>query len=106
MLPGLSTMHQVPFANREISKMGRDTFYAVYFLLHIPIALLIDCAVVIPPAFRLPLQHTLLTFHATANKDFLVLLAPLWLKAAVFIEIVFQLPLFVFGAYWLLKGKL
>ncbi|GMM34529.1 Ema19 protein [Saccharomycopsis crataegensis] len=76
-----------------------DTFYLLYFLIHIPITVLVDSALVIPPAYRLAIQTKVLNFHISENKDFILLLAPSWLKVAGFVELIFQLPVFFIGIY-------
>ena len=82
-----------------------DTFYRLYFLIHIPITVLVDSALVIPPAYRLAIQTKVLNFHISENKDFILLLAPSWLKVAGFVELIFQLPVFFIGIYALWNGK-
>lgn len=67
-------------------------FLYYYFLLHIPITLLIDSAVIIPP--RLRMAGWLLSKHIELNNDFLLWDRPMWLQAFVMLELVVQLPLF------------
>lgn len=67
-------------------------FYYFYFLLHIPITVLIDSAVVIPPKFRI--AGWLLESHIARYHDFLLWDRPTWLKIFVLLELVVQLPLF------------
>ncbi|ODQ82094.1 hypothetical protein BABINDRAFT_170629 [Babjeviella inositovora NRRL Y-12698] len=84
---------------------GLDKFYAAYFLLHIPITVLIDSSLVIPPAHRPLLQQQILKFHFEQNKDFLLVNVRNWLWCFGIIEMVFQLPFFAWAAYRLLGRK-
>lgn len=81
----------------------RDSFYLAYFLLHIPITLLIDLCLVLPPSSRFAIQNTLVEYHILANKDFLLADPPLWLRIFGGFEILYQLPFFVVGAWALWK---
>lgn len=76
----------------------RDKFYFAYFLLHIPITLLIDSCLVIPREYRLDIQNQLADFHISTNKDFLLADPPLWLQIFGVFELFFQLPFFAVGA--------
>ncbi|GAV54834.1 hypothetical protein ZYGR_0AS01570 [Zygosaccharomyces rouxii] len=67
-------------------------FFYYYFLLHIPITLLIDSAVVLPPKFHI--AGWLLSKQIEDNNDFLLWDRPLWLQAFVTLELAVQLPLF------------
>lgn len=77
----------------------RDSFYFAYFLLHIPITILIDSCLVLPLSSRFALQNTLVEFHILSNKDFLLADPPLWLQVFGGFEILFQLPFFIVGAW-------
>lgn len=83
-----------------------DTFYFVYLLLHIPITVLIDSALAIPQQYQLQVQKTLINFHISQNKDFLLAAPPTWLTFFGWIELTLQLPFFVLGAVALYKSKL
>jgi hypothetical protein len=52
---------------------------------------------------RFPLQNKLIDFHIQKNQDFLLANPPIWLSFFGLIEILFQLPFFVLGAYYLYK---
>lgn len=78
-------------------------FYYYYFLLHIPITLLIDSSVVVPPKYH-PASR-LVEWHIAQNNDFLLWEKPTWLYWFVVIELVFQLPLFVKFALALRPGQ-
>lgn len=72
--------------------LGERKFYYYYFLLHIPITLLIDSSVVVPPEYH-PASK-LVEWHIAQNNDFLLWEKPNWLYWFVVIELVVQLPLF------------
>lgn len=73
--------------------LGEKKFYYYYFLLHIPITLLIDSSVVIPPQYHPAAK--LVEWHIAQNNDFLLWEKPTWLYWFVVVELVCQLPLFV-----------
>lgn len=81
----------------------RDRFYFSYFLFHIPITLLIDSCLVLPPSSRFGFQNWLVEYHILTNKDFLLADPPLWLRIFGGFEIFYQLPFFFFGAWALWK---
>ncbi|ODQ63588.1 hypothetical protein NADFUDRAFT_62177 [Nadsonia fulvescens var. elongata DSM 6958] len=89
---------RVPLGKRKL-----DYFYFAYFLLHIPITLLIDISLALPDLT--PLHTFLLDFHIKSNKDLLNANPPNWLVVFVFMEILFQLPFFFWGAYRLYTVK-
>ncbi|QLL31773.1 hypothetical protein HG536_0B06410 [Torulaspora globosa] len=72
------------------------SLYYYYFLLHIPITLLIDSQVVIPERYH-P-ASALFRWHIAQNNDFLLQEKPTWLYNFVLIELVLQLPLFFYFA--------
>ncbi|KAB8283615.1 transmembrane protein 6/97 [Yarrowia lipolytica] len=80
----------------------RDTFYGWYFAIHFVITLMVDGGFAIPAAYKLPGQQFMEDFHVASNKDFIVLEKPAWFMSFIWIEILFQLPFFVYGAYKLL----
>lgn len=80
-----------------------DTFYFWYFVVHIPITILIDLCLVVPPASRHWVQQLAVKFHIDSNKDFLLQAPPLWLQYFGAFEMFFQLPLFFIAAYGLYK---
>lgn len=80
-----------------------DTFYIVYFVVHFFVSLLIDSAIALPDKLTLPIQHKLLEIQISQNKDFLLVQKPVWLQTFVWVEIILQLPFFVWAAYALAK---
>ncbi|OWB73256.1 hypothetical protein B5S31_g2990 [[Candida] boidinii] len=83
-----------------------DKFYFAYFLLHIPITIVIDSTLVIPVSIQHEIQKNFLKFHIEQNKDFL-LQAPLekWLVMFGLIEMIFQLPFFIICVFNFIKNK-
>uniref|UniRef100_A0A8C0J2N7 Transmembrane protein 97 n=1 Tax=Chelonoidis abingdonii TaxID=106734 RepID=A0A8C0J2N7_CHEAB len=69
--------------------------FALYFLTHIPITLMIDLQ---------PLVHGLLKWYAVTFKDSMMLEPPSWFKSFLCCEAALQLPFFPFAAYAFLKG--
>lgn len=76
-----------------------DLFYFAYFVIHVPVTLLIDSCLIVPLQWQCGLQQRIVQFHIAANHDFLLASLPLWLQVFGLIELTFQLPLFVYGAY-------
>lgn len=81
-----------------------DLFYVVYLVLHVPITIVMDSTMVIPPRHQLAIQRTLLRIHIAENKDFLLLTLPLWLQVFGWFEMVVQLPVFVVGSVGLARN--
>lgn len=79
--------------------MTWDTLYYWYFAAHIPITLVMDSTIVVPPRFQLGFQKMLLAFHLRQNKDFLLVELPLWLRISGAFELFVQLPIFVLALY-------
>ncbi|SCV00999.1 LAMI_0G08680g1_1 [Lachancea mirantina] len=73
---------------------AEEKFYFYYFLVHIPITTFIDASVVLPG--NLQFSKDLVAWHIKNNNDFLLYEKPLWLKAFVLVELLFQLP----GFFW------
>ena len=69
-------------------------FFLGYFLIHIPLTIFIDSAIVTPPKYQ-PC-YTLIQWHIKNNNDFLMDECPWWFQAMVYFELVFQLPLFFY----------
>ncbi|KAG2734093.1 hypothetical protein G9P44_003618 [Scheffersomyces stipitis] len=76
-----------------------DSFYLAYYLLHIPITVFIDSTIVVPPESQLSISKSILEFHIAQNSDFLLVEKPLWFTLFGWVELVFQLPLFVYFSY-------
>ncbi|KAK9365012.1 transmembrane protein 6/97 [Lipomyces kononenkoae] len=76
-----------------------DAFYFVYFVLHIFITVAIDSAGVIAPDSRPAFQKALLRVQIEENKDPLMANVPVWLYTFIGVEVLFQLPVFIGGAW-------
>lgn len=74
-----------------------DRIYLWYFIVHIPITILIDSCLVIPRESLLDVQRSIIDFHITTNKDFLLEERPLWLQVFGFFEMAWQLPFFFYA---------
>ncbi|ODV79075.1 uncharacterized protein CANTADRAFT_6254 [Suhomyces tanzawaensis NRRL Y-17324] len=76
---------------------GRDKFYFLYFLIHIPITVLIDSNIVVPREYQWEISTQILDFHVETNKDVLFMgPRPIWFQVFGAVELLFQLPLFVY----------
>ncbi|GMM45474.1 Ema19 protein [Pichia kluyveri] len=82
-----------------------DTVYFIYFLIHIPITLLMDATFVIPTKYQINIQKTLSEFHIEQNKDFLAIETPLWIQIFVLFELIFQVPIFFYAVYHYLNNN-
>lgn len=82
-----------------------DKIYAYYFMIHIPISLLVDSAIAVPPEWWLPFQKTLAGIQINDNKDALFAARPIWLQSFVWVEILIQVPFFAWAAGKLLQGN-
>ncbi|KAK9325407.1 transmembrane protein 6/97, partial [Lipomyces orientalis] len=80
-----------------------DAFYFVYFILHIFITVAIDSAGILPPDSRPSFQKALLKIQIEENKDPLMANVPVWLYTFIGLEVFFQLPMFIGGAWGLYK---
>lgn len=76
-----------------------------FSITHIIISVLIDSTVVIPQQYQLDIQKQISEYHVTTNNDILLLNAPAWLKAFVWLELIFQVPFFLVAAIGLIMGK-
>lgn len=91
-----SILHVVSTFSPTANTMNkRDTFYYWYFLIHIPITVIIDSCLVIPKENRHWLQQLVFDFHVLTNKDFLLEKPALWLQVFGWFELVVQLPIFL-----------
>ncbi len=81
--------------------MSLDAAYFIYFMIHVPLTLLIDDTFLIPPKYQLSIQKSLYRYQVTHNKDFLASELPIWMKYFVAVELIFQLPVFLacIGSY-------
>ncbi|KAL3228479.1 putative membrane protein [Nakaseomyces bracarensis] len=85
-----------------------EKLYYYYSLVHIPITVLIDSSVVVPEKFQL--LPGLVRFHVEQNHDYLLYEKPAVLRCFVWLELIVQLPLFVYFAWefrqlWSLRGQ-
>lgn len=77
------------------SLTGLDRFYYWYFVIHIPITVIIDSTLVIPSQWQLPVQKLVVSTHIQQNNDFMLEILPFWLKVFGAFELFVQLPIFV-----------
>ncbi|KIM62890.1 hypothetical protein SCLCIDRAFT_1214690 [Scleroderma citrinum Foug A] len=97
---------------KPLSSRPLDLFYFTFFLIHIPATLLLDCQTVFPtwaiPTLLRPLPRMYIDYHADPliagvlgyiTGDFT------WFKTFLYVEVFFQLPVFVIGALKLWQGS-
>ncbi|KAI0046729.1 hypothetical protein FA95DRAFT_1493602 [Auriscalpium vulgare] len=104
-----------PPARRTLTSRPTDLFYFVFFLIHIPATLLIDCQALYPPAYVPDVIRALPAWYVAMSGDPLVggamglLPVPerelVWFKTFLCLEAVFQLPTFFIGARGLWRGS-
>ncbi|KAM7139672.1 sigma intracellular receptor 2 isoform 1-T1 [Macrochelys suwanniensis] len=79
--------------------------FALYFLTHIPITLIIDLQALLPGAgIYPPSLMELLKWYAVTFKDPMMLEPPAWFKSFIYCEAFLQMPFFPIAAYAFLKG--
>ncbi|XP_075760969.1 sigma intracellular receptor 2 [Pelodiscus sinensis] len=79
--------------------------FALYFLTHIPITLMIDLQALVPGAGIYPQSLTeLLKWYAVTFKDPMMLEPPAWFKSCIYCEAFLQMPFFPIAAYAFFKG--
>ncbi|NXN31688.1 SGMR2 protein, partial [Nycticryphes semicollaris] len=82
----------------------RERLFALYFLSHIPITLLIDLQALLPAGLHPPALRDLLQWYVASFRDPLMLQPPAWFKAFIYCEAFLQVPFFPIAAYAFFKG--
>jgi len=94
-------------ARRPLTSRPIDLFYFIFFLVHIPSTLLIDCQAIWPKQFTPKFMQAIPPWYVGMSGDPLVGGAMgifkneselAWLKSFLYLEALFQLPVFVIGA--------
>ncbi|KAI1627873.1 transmembrane protein 6/97 [Exophiala viscosa] len=70
-----------------------DIVYLVFFVIHIPVMLLIDLAPFIPYPLRPQLSHTLRNFYIERYNDRFFSSPPAWFTMYMYLEAAYHLPL-------------
>ncbi|KAH9046261.1 transmembrane protein 6/97 [Lactarius hengduanensis] len=100
---------RTPLTSRPI-----DLFYFIFFVVHIPATLLIDCQAIWPKHLIPESLQLLPPWYVGMSGDFLIGGAMgilgngsglAWFKSFLYLEALFQLPVFVIGAYGLWKDS-
>ncbi|KAF7244362.1 Sigma intracellular receptor 2 [Varanus komodoensis] len=81
-----------------------DGLFALYFLTHIPVTLLVDLQALRPGAHPRALTEWL-TWYTNAFKDPLMADPPAWFRSFIYCEVFLQLPFFPVAAYAFWKGN-
>jgi hypothetical protein len=82
-----------------------DLLFIIYFVVHIPTALLLDVQSILP---RHLFHEELLKMtegHIKSTGDPLVSTNPVWFKALVWCELILQVPYFFAATYAFIKGE-
>ncbi|NXH09478.1 SGMR2 protein, partial [Bucco capensis] len=98
---------RVPGPGRAAMAAGprwRERLFALYFLSHIPITLLIDLQALLPAGLHPASLTELLQWYAATFRDPMMLQPPEWFKAFIYCEAFLQLPFFPVAAYAFFKG--
>ncbi|AMD20263.1 HDL481Cp [Eremothecium sinecaudum] len=88
--------------------VNEQTFYYVFFILQIPIIVFIDSASVLPEKYHL--APNVLNWYINYNNDFLLYENPIWFQWFVVVDLIFQLPFFIyitrsFNKLWMIRHK-
>uniref|UniRef100_A0A8B9UCH7 Transmembrane protein 97 n=2 Tax=Anas TaxID=8835 RepID=A0A8B9UCH7_9AVES len=82
-----------------------ERLFALYFVSHVPITLLIDLQPLLPAAGLYPRSLTeLLEWYAVTFRDPMMMQPPEWFKAFMYCEAFLQMPFFPIAAYAFIKG--
>ncbi|KAJ7563294.1 hypothetical protein O6H91_03G104900 [Diphasiastrum complanatum] len=92
-------------ASLPISKRPVDVLLVAFFVINVPILLLIDAQVVLPPSLFPHFLRSLVKWHVQSSGDFLVGDKPSFFRGLVLCEIVVALPLLLSNAYAFYYGK-
>ena len=82
-----------------LSKRPYDIFFLIYFITHIPITLVIDAQALIPSHYYRQSLVDLKYVHIHTFGDELMNTPPLWFKTGIALELLFQVPYFVYATY-------
>lgn len=87
-------------------KRPLDILFILYFLLHIPITLIVDTQCIFPstlfPAWAQQLTHDWIRDY----DDQLVATKPIWFQSFIWAELIFHIPYFFVAIYAFTKGQL
>ncbi|KAL8199279.1 UNVERIFIED_CONTAM: hypothetical protein K2H54_039158 [Gekko kuhli] len=81
-----------------------ERLFALYFLAHIPVTLLLD-AQALSSRFHPPPLAEVLGWYTASFKDPLMAQCPAWFKSFIYCEVFLQLPFFPVAAYAFWKGN-
>lgn len=78
--------------------------FLVWYIVHIPITLLIDLQAIFGKYYPIVLQNTV-TWYTDNFRDLLMLHTPAWFQSFIVAELLFQLPFFFVATYGLLYKR-
>lgn len=76
--------------------------FFIYFFTHIPITLLVDLQAIFDEQYPQPLRD-LNSWYINTYNDRIMLTKPVWLKSFIYCELFFQIPIFFYAVFCLLK---
>ncbi|KAM6296476.1 sigma intracellular receptor 2 [Aegotheles albertisi] len=82
----------------------RERLFALYFLSHVPITVLLDLQPLLPARLHPQALTEVLQWYVTTFRDPLMLRPPEWFQAFMYCEALLQLPFFPVAAYAFFKG--
>ncbi|KAG0156625.1 Integral membrane protein, putative [Penicillium digitatum] len=88
----------------SICTRKRDLVYLLFFVIHVPIILLIDTVPLLPPILQTNLSHQLREFYITTYRDKFFEDPPIWFTVFIWMELLYHLPLSIWATRGLLEG--
>eukprot|EP00123_Amoebidium_parasiticum_P006081 comp17136_c0_seq1/m.15928 comp17136_c0_seq1/g.15928 ORF comp17136_c0_seq1/g.15928 comp17136_c0_seq1/m.15928 type:complete len:156 (-) comp17136_c0_seq1:53-520(-) len=85
--------------------MGLDTLFLGYFLVHLPVSLLIDAQAVLPAGWHPQVAVDLVDYYVREFRDPYMRAPPVWFQSFVWCELTLQLALQLAAIYGLLKRR-
>lgn len=83
---------------------GIRILFLAWYIIHIPITLLIDLQAIFGKHYPLQLQ-SVVTWYTDNFRDLLMLHTPAWFQSFIVAELLFQLPFFFVATYGLMYKK-
>lgn len=82
-----------------------DLLFIIYFVVHIPTALLLDAQSILPRHLFHEQLLKMTEGHIKSTGDPLVSTNPVWFKAFIWCELILQVPYFFAATYAFIKGE-
>ncbi|KAJ3210371.1 Transmembrane protein 97 [Dinochytrium kinnereticum] len=85
--------------SRPFSKRPLDLLFLFYFVIHVPITLLIDIQPLSPPTLHPPAIKALMNTYLNISGDFLMATSPTWFLSILWCELLIQFPFFFYAIH-------